>query len=36
MKGTSLGYGFVEFENQDIAKDVLNTLNGKLIPESNK
>jgi RNA recognition motif-containing protein len=35
-KGTNLGYGFVEFESPEIAKEVLNSLNGKAIPESNK
>ncbi|CDW82249.1 nuclear acid binding [Stylonychia lemnae] len=31
-----LGYGFVEFANPEIARQVLNTLNGSLIPGSNK
>jgi RNA recognition motif-containing protein len=35
-KGTSMGYGFIEFESQEIAKEVLQELNGKLIPESNR
>lgn len=33
---TALGYGFVEFETPEIAKEVLNFLNGKLIPDTNK
>ncbi len=33
---TSAGYGFVEFETVEIAKEVLNFLNGKLIPETKK
>ena len=32
----SLGYGFVEFETPEIAKEVLSYLNGKLIPETKK
>ncbi len=36
IKGTSLGYGFVEFDSPEMAKEALHTLNGRLIPESNK
>jgi len=32
MKGTPVGYGFVEFPNHDIAKNVYLTLNGSPIP----
>lgn len=31
---TSKAYGFVEFDSPEIAKEVLNFLNGKLIPET--
>ena len=30
----SIGYGFVEFPNHEIAKNVFMTLNGKQIPNS--
>ncbi|MCQ2817597.1 MAG: hypothetical protein MJ252_10065 [archaeon] len=30
------GYGFVEFESPEIAKEVLSFLDGKLMPETNK
>lgn len=33
---TTLGYGFVEFDSPEIAKEVLNYLNGKIIPNTNK
>ncbi len=33
---TALGYGFVEFENAELAKEVLQNLNGKFIPGTNK
>ena len=32
LKGTPLGYGFVEFPTHDIAKNVLVNLNGTIIP----
>jgi len=35
-KATSNGYGFIEFENQEIAKEVLNSLNGKLLTDCNR
>ena len=31
-----MGYGFIEFENRNQAKDALETLNGKPLPNSNK
>jgi RNA recognition motif-containing protein len=31
-----LGYGFVEFESTEMAKLVLDELNGKTIPDTNK
>ena len=33
---TVVGYGFVEFFTPEIAKEVLQNLNGKLIPNSEK
>lgn len=33
---TVVGYGFVEFFSPEIAKEVLQNLNGKLIPNSDK
>ena len=33
---TVIGYGFVEFATPELANEVLNNLNGKLIPNSNK
>lgn len=37
-KNTSIsqGYGFIEFESNDTAKFVMDSLNGKGIPNSNK
>ena len=34
--GTSLGYGFLEFEDKEIANNALKTLNGQPLPNSNK
>lgn len=34
VKGTPLGYGFVEFPDTNTAKDVFNELNGKRVPGS--
>lgn len=31
-----MGYGFLEFENRDLAKEALEALNGKPLPNSNK
>ena len=31
-----MGYGFVEFASPELAKEVLQNLNGKLIPNTNK
>ena len=31
-----MGYGFLEFENKNLAKEALETLNGKPLPKSNK
>lgn len=36
MKGTPVGYGFVEFADANTAKDIFNQLNGQVIPGSNK
>ena len=36
MTGLPSGYGFVEFENHDTAKRVLETLNGTKVPGMNK
>lgn len=36
MTGLPSGYGFVEFENHETAKRVLETLNGTQIPGMNK
>jgi RNA recognition motif-containing protein len=33
---TTLGYGFVEFDTSDLAKEVLQNVNGKFIPGTNK
>ena len=33
---TSLGYGFLEFEDKEIANNALKTLNGQPLPNSNK
>lgn len=33
---TAVGYGFIEFSSPDIAKEVLQKLNGQLIPNSEK
>ena len=35
-KGTNLGYGFVEFENQEIANQVLNDLCGRRMQDTNR
>lgn len=35
-KNTNLGYGFIEFESPEIAKEVLEEMNGRPIPETNK
>jgi RNA recognition motif-containing protein len=35
-KFSNQGYGFVEFESPEVAKEVLEVLNGKIIPETNK
>ena len=32
----AVGYGFVEFESSDLAKEVLNNLNGKIIPNTQR
>lgn len=32
VKGTPVGYGFVEFPDSETASDAFNTLNGKPIP----
>ena len=34
--GTSLGYGFIEFEDKEIANNALKQLNGQPLPNSNK
>ena len=36
LKSQNLGYGFVEFENTEIAKEILEEMNGKPIPDTNK
>ena len=36
VKGTPVGYGFVEFEDAKTAKEIFEELNGKAIPGSNK
>ena len=36
IKGTPLGFGFVEFQDFNTARDVFNALNGKPIPGSNR
>jgi len=36
VKGTPVGYGFVEFPDFQTARDVFNALNGKPIPGSNR
>ena len=33
---TAVGYGFVEFASPELAKEVLQNLNGKLIPNTTK
>jgi hypothetical protein len=36
VKGTPVGYGFVEFSDAQTAKEIFETLNGQPIPGSNK
>ena len=36
VKGTPVGYGFVEFPDWQTARDVFQTLNGEEIPGTNK
>eukprot|EP00347_Sterkiella_histriomuscorum_P014913 403359035 len=36
LKGTPVGYGFVEFPNHDVARNVYLTLNGSVIPGTTK
>jgi RNA recognition motif-containing protein len=36
LKQTNLGYGFVEFDTPEIAKEVLDTLNGRQIKDTNR
>ena len=31
-----MGYGFLEFDNRNLAEEALDTLNGKSMPNSNK
>ena len=35
-KGTPSGYGFIEFESHEMAKNVFMTLNGQPIPNANR
>jgi RNA recognition motif-containing protein len=35
-KSSNLGYGFVEFESSEIAREILENLNGTVIPETNR
>jgi len=36
VKGTPVGYGFVEFPDANIAKEIFQNLNGKAIPATNR
>ena len=36
LKQTNLGYGFIEFDTSEIAKEVLDTLNGRQIKDTNR
>ncbi len=36
IKHTNLGYGFIEFDTSEIAREVIEALNGKPIPDTNR